>query len=164
MKHLLENETLKLFPEGKIDSYNAEETEREMNSIIDGNSFKDLILDADNLQYISSAGLRIILRLKKSHDKLAIINVNPEVYDIFEMTGFTEMMTIEKAYRKVSVEGCEVIGQGANGKIYRISEDTIVKVYARPDCLDEILNERKLAKKSFVLGIPTAISYDIAKV
>ena len=80
------------------------------------------------------------------------------------MTGFTEMMDIKKAYRRISVDGCEVIGQGANGKVYRINEDTIVKVYLNPDSLEDIRRERDLAKKAFVLGIPTAISYDIARV
>ena len=74
------------------------------------------------------------------------------------------MMEISKAYKKISIQGCELIGQGANGKVYRINEDTIVKVYASPDCLDDIKRERALAKKAFVLGIPTAISYEIARI
>ncbi|MBQ7639244.1 MAG: phosphotransferase [Clostridia bacterium] len=80
------------------------------------------------------------------------------------MTGFTEMINIQKAYREVSIEGCEVIGEGANGKVYRISEDTIVKVYKNSDALEEIHNERELARKAFVMGVPTAIPYDVVKV
>ena len=95
---------------------------------------------------------------------LKIINVQPEVYEIFDMTGFTEMVDIQKAYRVISVEGCEVIGQGANGKVYRIDPDTIVKVYLNPDSLPEIHRERELARAAFVLGIPTAIPYDVVRV
>jgi len=116
------------------------------------------------LKYISSAGLRIILRLRKEMKALKIINVQPEVYEIFDMTGFTEMVDIQKAYRVISVEGCEVIGQGANGKVYRIDPDTIVKVYLNPDSLPEIHRERELARAAFVLGIPTAIPYDVVRV
>lgn len=45
------------------------------------------------------------------------------------MTGFTEMLPVEKAFREISVDGCEVIGQGANGAVYRINPEIIIKVY-----------------------------------
>ena len=96
--------------------------------------------------------------------KLAIVNASPEVYEIFEMTGFTEMMPVSRAYRRVSVDGCEVIGQGANGKVYRLDPETIIKVYLNPNSLPDIHWERELARKAFVLGIPTAIPYDVVKV
>ena len=73
-------------------------------------------------------------------------------------------MEIRKAYRVISVEGCEVIGQGANGKVYRIDPDTIVKVYLNPDALPEIHRERELARAAFVLGVPTAIPYDVVRI
>ena len=165
MNSKFENEILTVYPVGRIDTYNAEEAEREINSIKAEHPNGDLVMDADKLDYISSSGLRVILRLKKANPSFKLINVNPDVYEIFDMTGFTEMMTVEKAYRQVSVEGCEVIGRGANGKVYRINDDTIVKVYANPtSTMEEIKRERELAKKAFVLGIPTAISYDVVKV
>lgn len=80
------------------------------------------------------------------------------------MTGFTEMMEVKKAYRKVSVEGCEIIGRGANGAVYRLDADTVVKVYINDDSLEAIQHEREVAKLAFVLGVPTAMSYDVVKV
>ena len=117
-----------------------------------------------DLQYISSAGLRILLRLKKIYPELRVVNVSSEVYEVLNITGFTEMMNVQKAYRELSVEGCEVIGQGANGKVYRIDADTIVKVYYKPDALPDIERERELARTALILGIPTAIPYDIVKI
>ena len=155
---------LKINLVGRIDSNNAIKVEEEINSIRESNSDSGLILDLEKLDYISSAGLRIILRLRKKEPQLKIINVNTDVYEIFDMTGFTQMMTIEKAYRVISIDGAELIGTGANGMIYRIDKETIVKVYRNPDSLQDIQNERELSKKAFVLDIPTAISYDIAKV
>lgn len=148
---------------GRIDSTNAADAEAMITGAIDGSS-GELVLDAQNLSYISSAGLRVILRLKKANAATKIINVNSDVYEIFDMTGFTEMMDISKAYRVLSVDGCEVIGEGANGKVYRIDADTIVKVYKNRDALEEIHNERELARKAFVMGVPTAIPYDVVKV
>ncbi|MCQ2476354.1 MAG: anti-sigma factor antagonist [Clostridia bacterium] len=149
---------------GRVDSANAPSVEEKINAICSDKQSVNVVIDAENLEYISSAGLRIILRLRKNYPELKMINVNSEVYDILDMTGFTEMMTIEKAYRKLSVEGCEVIGRGSNGEVYRLDPDTIIKVYLNPDCLPDIHRERELARKAFVLGIPTAIPYDVVKV
>ena len=158
------NTEVKIALAGRIDSANASAVEGEISSFVTGNESLPLIIDAAALQYISSAGLRVILHLKKTCADLRIINVSSEVYDIFEMTGFTEMMTVEKAYRVVSVEGCEEIGRGANGTIYRIDKDNVVKVYNNADALEDIRHEREVAKLALILGIPTAISYDVVKV
>lgn len=159
-----DNGILTILLSGRIDSSNADAVEKEITDIRNNNAHESLVLDADGLEYISSAGLRVVLRLKKAEPSLCVVNVNSEVYEIFEMTGFTEMMDIKKAYRRISLEGAELIGQGANGKVYRVNDDTIVKVYFNPDSFGDIQRERELAKKAFVLGIPTAISYDIARV
>ena len=148
---------------GRIDSNNAAEVEQLLRAQIPESSAA-VVLDALALEYISSAGLRVILRLKKNIDDLKIVNVNSEVYEILDMTGFTEMMTVEKAYRVVSVEGCEEIGRGANGTIYRIDQDNVVKVYNNADALADIQHEREVAKLALILGIPTAISYDVVRV
>ena len=157
-------ELLTVFLLGHIDSANAGELEREIQAARAESGAEKLLLDAEELEYISSAGLRVILRLRKQQPDLSIINVSPEVYEILDMTGFTEMMDVRKAYRRLSVEGCEVIGEGANGMVYRIDRDTIVKVYRNPDALPEIQRERELARTAFVLGIPTAIPYDVVRV
>ena len=164
VKFDLKNNVLTLFFVGHIDSANANEIEASITSEREKMHSENIIIDAEKLEYISSAGLRIILRLRKDMPDLKIINVSPEVYEILNMTGFTEMVNVEKAYRVISVDGCEVIGQGANGKVYRIDRDTIVKVYLNPDSLPDIHRERELARKAFVLGIPTAIPYDVVRV
>lgn len=149
---------------GRIDSNNAAAVEKEILSQLEGQSNIPVELDASGLEYISSAGLRIVLHVKKLFPDMKITGVSPEVYEILDMTGFTEMMTVEKAYRVVSVEGCEEIGRGANGTIYRIDQDNVVKVYNNADALSEIQHERTVARLALILGIPTAISYDVVKV
>ena len=148
---------------GRIDSGNSQSVQDEILSQLPKGTVS-AVIDASELEYISSAGLRVILRIKKSVPKLKICGVSSEVYEILDMTGFTEMMTVEKAYRTVSVEGCEEIGRGANGTIYRIDKDNVVKVYNNPDALEDIRHEREVARLALILGIPTAISYDVVKV
>ena len=150
--------------EGRIDASNAAEAEEKIFSIKNENAGKHTVVDAENLEYISSAGLRVILRLRKEEPKLAIINVTSDVYEVFDMTGFTDMVTVEKAYPRMSVDGCEFIAKGANGAVYRYDDETIVKTYFAKDALPEIKQERENARRAFVLGINTAIPYGIVRV
>lgn len=150
--------------EGRVDASNAAEAEEKILNIKSNNSGKHTVLDADGLEYISSAGLRVILRLRKEEPKLAIINVAPDVYEVLDMTGFTDMITVEKAYPKMSTDGCEFIAKGANGAVYRYDDETILKTYFAKDALPEIKQERENARKAFVLGINTAIPYGIVRV
>ena len=150
--------------EGRVDASNSAMVEQELLKIKSANMGKHTVIDADNLQYISSAGLRVILKLRKDDPNLAIINVASDVYEVFDMTGFTDMVTIEKAYPKMSVEGCEFIAKGANGAVYRYDNETILKTYFAKDALPEIKQERENARRAFVLGINTAIPYGIVRV
>lgn len=165
MRTKLENEDLIIFLEGRIDSTNAGAMQADIDEILSEHPGREPVLDAEALQYISSAGLRVLLQLtKRLGTKLTVRNVSPEVYDILEMTGFTDLLNVKKRLRSFSVEGAQVIGRGAIGTVYRVDEDTIVKVYELPDSLPMIENEQKRAKQAFLKGIPTAISYDVVKV
>lgn len=149
---------------GRIDATNAADVESGISEIRNANTGMHTVLDADTLEYISSAGLRVILRLRKEEPQLAIINVSPEVYDVFEMTGFAEMMTVEKTYPRISLDGCEFIAKGANGAVYRYDDETIVKQYFNRDALPEIMQERENSRRAFVLGVNTAIPYGIVRI
>ena len=139
------------------------EVENDINAKIN-NSFKYVVLDATNTRYISSAGLRVILGLKNKGFDVSVINASTEVFDILDMTGFTKIITVERALRQVSIEGCPLIGKGAHGTVYSLAPDTIVKIYREDTSIDDIKNERELSKKAFVLGLPTAIPLDIVRV
>ena len=164
MNSKFENNVLTIYMEGNVDTTNAEAVGAEFESIRAEHPEGQLILDLEDLHYISSAGLRQILRLKKREKDLKLINCSSEVYEVFDMTGFAEMMDISKAYRKMSVDGCEKIGEGSNGIVYRLNPDTIIKVYKNSDALDDIKRERELAKTALVLGINTAIPFDVVTV
>ena len=163
-EYRIDKDILYINIDGKIDATNAPEFEEKINEVIKTNQVKHTVLDADNLEYISSAGLRVMLRLRKSEPNLAIINVSPEVYSVFEMTGFTEMMKIEKTYPRISIDGCEFIAKGANGAVYRYDDETIVKLYFNRDALPEIMQERENSRRAFVLGVNTAIPYGIVRI
>ena len=89
--------------QGSVSSANAAIFEEELFSAISG---QDLTIDAEDLVYISSAGLRVLLKAKKNlKGQVVIENVSPEVYEILDMTGFTEILTVRKALRQICVDG-----------------------------------------------------------
>ena len=161
MNYSLDNDVLVIFLEGELNSATAENIGKEIDEIVDHNSFKSLVLDFAKVSYISSAGLRVVLKLKQRFSQTSIINASLEVYDVFQMTGFTSMMSIQKALRKIDISHAEIIGDGFFSTVYRLNKDTIVKVFNRTSDSEQIGRELKLAKEAFVLGVPTAISFDI---
>ena len=83
--------------QGKVDSANAAQFEEELLTAVSG---QNLTIDAEALTYISSAGLRVLLKAKKAlAGQLVMENVSDDVYDILDMTGFTQILTVKKAYR-----------------------------------------------------------------
>ena len=164
MKHLLDHDKLTIYFEGDLNSYNADNFEKEIEEIVSNASFKTLDLDFSSLRYISSAGLRIILKLKQKYNDVHIVEASLEVYDVLSMTGFTNIMDVKKALNRIYISGAQVIGNGFFSTVYRIDKDTIIKVFNRISDPEQIERELKLAKQAFVLGIPTAISFDIVRV
>ena len=96
MKNIVDNGTLTLFLEGELNSSNSEDVEREIDNIMSNSKFNSVVFDFEKLNYISSAGLRIVLRVKKLNDDTKVVNVNDSVYEIFEMVGFENVLTIER--------------------------------------------------------------------
>ena len=162
----------------RIDTNNIHHVASEIKEALSKIRASSIILDAEKLEYISSIGLReildikkilinverIIVESKKNECKLKIINVSPRIYDIFEVTGFTDIIQIEKAHRNISIEGCAEIGRGACGTVYRLDDETIVKVFVDGYEMEKIEKERENSKNAFTHGVDTAIPFDIVKV
>jgi uncharacterized protein (TIGR02172 family) len=164
MKTVLNDGVLTLCPAGHIDSKNATDFEREAMAAVDGALGASLAVDASELTYLSSAGLRVFMKLmRRAKGRLSVFNVSPDVYEIFDVTGFTDLLDVKKRLREISVEGCELIGQGGFGKVYRLDEETIAKIYNPEISLAFVEQERDTSQKVFLMGVPTAISFDVVK-
>ena len=88
--------TLTLAIEGRIDTTTAPQLEAELRSDIDG--VTELYLDFTGVEYISSAGLRVLLsaqKLMSRQGKMVLSHVNESVMEVFEVTGFSDILTIE---------------------------------------------------------------------
>ena len=81
--------------EGRLDTVTAPALEKELKAALEGVS--ELTLDFGKLEYISSAGLRVLLSAQKTMNKqgeMKILNVNETIMEIFEVTGFADILTI----------------------------------------------------------------------
>ena len=158
-----ESNYLTIALEGRIDTSNVTEAEEAVMELRKQNEGAEIIFDAKNLEYISSAGLRLLLKIRKMQKELIITDVSVDLYEIFELTGFAEIMTIQKALRELSLENAEVIGNGGHGQVLRINGDTIVKLFHPGTTVEDAKREQEYSKKAFVMGVPTAIPFDVVK-
>ena len=96
IRKTLEDSTLCVALEGRLDTNTSPDLEAELRDSLPGVS--TLIMDLEGLEYISSAGLRVLLSTQKVMNKqgeMKLINVNSTVLEILEITGFTDILTIE---------------------------------------------------------------------
>ena len=156
---------------GRLDTGTSAEVGAEINNALsrlteaNGETpFTQVTMDASQMEYISSSGLRILLSLSKRYKGFRVIDVQPQVYDVLDTTGFTKILTVERSMRRMIIDGCQLIGVGGVGTVYRLNGDTIIKVFREGTTLDEVRREITMSKEAFVLGMPTAISFDIVKV
>ena len=152
--------------EGKLNVDNAGAVEKELLRIREENDRGRLVFDFEKLDYISSSGLRVLLKVAQSEhkNKITINNVSSEIYEILEDTGFIRIFDVHKAMKKYSGDGFELIGRGANGEVYRMDRENIVKVFQKTAPLEDIDREKRLARQALIIGIPTAISYTVVMV
>jgi anti-sigma B factor antagonist len=90
-----ENDSLMIALEGRLDTLTAPKLDAEIQGALDG--IKSLVFDFEKLAYISSAGLRILLAAQKIMNKqgtMVIRNAGPEIREIFDVTGFSDILTL----------------------------------------------------------------------
>ena len=92
----LQGTTLHVALEGRLDTTTAPQLEAELKASLDG--ITELDLDFEKLEYLSSAGLRVLLAAQKTMNKqgtMVIHHVNETIHEVFEVTGFIDILTIE---------------------------------------------------------------------
>ena len=96
IEKVLNEENAKIIVAGRLDTQTAPELEKEIDGIIA--NLKELVFDMTGLEYISSAGLRVILKAQKimnTKGSMKLIGVNDSIMEIFDITGFLDILTIE---------------------------------------------------------------------
>jgi anti-sigma B factor antagonist len=92
----INGDAITLIVSGRLDTQTAPELENELDSILSG--LKELTFDMTNLEYVSSAGLRVILKAQKAMNaqgSMKLTGVNDSIMEVFDITGFLDILTIE---------------------------------------------------------------------
>ena len=92
----INNEAATLIVSGRLDTQTAPELENELDAVLSG--IKELTFDFTNLEYVSSAGLRVILKAQKAMNmqgSMKLTGVNDSIMEVFDITGFLDILTIE---------------------------------------------------------------------
>lgn len=95
IKKSADGSVMTVYLSGRVDAVNALELDKEFSTILNG--IEDLTLDLAGLEYISSAGLRMLLKLQKRMDAqgaMRILNIRENVREVLDMTGFSNFLTI----------------------------------------------------------------------
>ena len=96
IEKVVNGENAKIIVVGRLDTQTAPELEKEMDGII--TNVKEFIFDMAGLEYVSSAGLRVILKAQKimnTQGSMKLIGVNDSIMEVFDITGFLDILTIE---------------------------------------------------------------------
>lgn len=96
VEKILNGESAKIAVAGRLDTQTAPLLEKELDDVI--SSLNELIFDMSSLEYISSAGLRVILKAQKimnAQGSMKLIGVNDSIMEVFDITGFLDILTIE---------------------------------------------------------------------
>ena len=124
-----------------------------------------LTLDLGECSFVSSGGIREILTAHKSLAPLgggvSLANVQPEVWRVLELPGLTRMMEDGEKLREISSEGLEYLAEGVFGEVFRVDDETVVKLYREGVDPAVVEKEKRYSRAAFIAGIPTAISFDV---
>ena len=147
---------------GHIDSLTSKTLQKQLKQAVEGREKKALVMDAENLGYISSAGIRIIVDLRQQFEDMKIVRVSREIYDIFSMTGVTNMLPVERSIHEIKKPAeTELLAREEDGAIYHYSAEQDVKLFDPEISPDEVMHRWKLSRIAVSQGIPTPIAFDV---
>lgn len=115
--------------------------------------------------YVSRVGIRELLRAYKliilNGRSMEIVNVTPQLLEVFKLTGSSQFMPIKSKIREISIDSLELLSAGVCGQCFRLDNETIVVLYN--DGIEPYIaeKEKEFSRAALILGIPTAISYDV---
>lgn len=149
---------------GRVDSSTAQQFQQDVNAVLNQqqDDVAELIIDFLQLEFISSMGLRVLLTLRRKYKEMRIVNCSSAVFNVFKMTGFTSIITIEEYLPQTSLDGLTPIpGQP---DLYSLSAETMIKVFPEGTTKNDVDRIVKMTKKAFVMEVPTPMTFEMKTV
>lgn len=140
----------------RIESNNSLEVQKEIERVASDNGGKKLRLNAMGTEYISSAGLRVLLTLQRDEIIEEICNVSDYVYGILDVTGFLDILKVRRHQNEEDTDQENLIGKDAYGELYKKDDENVIRVYKSLNS-EEIEAGRKYSQLAMKSDISVAI-------
>ena len=157
-----DHKTLRVNLVGRIDALTAKGLEKQVLGALEGLSNASCIVDAGKLGYIASAGIRILIELANRCTTVKIIDVTRDIYDIFSMTGITNLMTVERHIRSIQPPPPGMLlRKDPDGDVYRGTDELAIKLFPAETSLEDVMHQWELSRLAVSQGIPTPIAFEV---
>ena len=153
-----------IYLDGRFDTTAVQSYGNEILEFAKRTDFDKVKVDASDLEYISSAGLRIMMQIAKSGKEFSVEELNAATYEIFSVTGFIDVMTVKKKYRVISVDDLEIIRRDDDGFVYELPDDKMLKVYNSYVDEDHVDKDKDTVKKLLLEGLPVMIALETVRI
>ena len=108
-------------------------------------------------------GIRVLADMRESQKKFLLKNLNADCKVLFNVEGFEEYIDKDDKLREIDLSSCERISEGANGVIYRVSDEVVAKTFKNEPDYYDIVRQRVALKNALISGVPAPISFGYAR-
>ena len=119
--------------------------------------------DCRELAWIDMEGIRVLADMRESSKKFLLKNLNADCKVLFNVEGFEEYIDKDDKLREIDLSSCERISEGANGVIYRVSDEVVAKTFKNEPDYYDIVRQRVALKNALISGVPAPISFGYAR-
>lgn len=121
-----------------------------------------IVFDCSTLAWIDMEGIGVLKDLRASGKRFKLKNLNADTSMLFRVEGFDEYLEKEDKLPEIDLSKCEKINEGANGVIYRVSDEMVAKTFKEEPDYYDIVRRRIALKNAFVCGVPAPFSFGYA--
>ena len=122
-----------------------------------------VIFDCSTLAWIDMEGISVLADLRKAGKQFTLRNLNADCMVLFKVEGFDDCMEGADKLPKIDLSGCAKINEGANGIIYRLSDEVVAKTFKNEPDYYDIVKRRIAQKNALIAGVPAPFSFGYAE-
>ena len=122
-----------------------------------------VLFDCSALSWIDRESIRVLADLKASGRRFVLKNLNADCMVLFKVEGFDDCMEGADKLPKIDLSGCAKINEGANGIIYRLSDEVVAKTFKNEPDYYDIVKRRIAQKNALIAGVPAPFSFGYAE-
>ena len=122
-----------------------------------------LVLDCRTLAWIDMECIGILADLKAAGKRFVLRNLNTDCMVLFRVEGFESLLEEDDKLPEIDLSGCEKISEGANGIIYRVTDEVVAKTFKNEPNYYDIARQRIAMKNALIAGVPAPISFGYAE-